>query len=364
MCTRYLPRYKRSRASLSAVLSIFKTVIINLALVHFIYELPLTEATMVSKQLFLLEALASFAWATDLLVPLYASPTLWGPVETAVASNPGLTAKIIINPSSGPGDFPPRQDYLDHAKTLSANKNVQLIGYIHTSDDGGATRCQKPIDDLKADIRKWANWNTISGAGISMHGIFIDEAPFDGNNNCTAYMQDLTSFIKEDASLTFSSPRVVVFNPGTPGTGALKPYFSQTPPPDIIVALETCFTIPSKAITGDACPPSGGYEVYDNEGFGGSIDKYFPFDIGTENYGRAGIIVHGFHDTNGPEANFVADQPTLLAEIKAVVKKGIGAAFFNTMEYNSFDTGPADIGSVAADLTTANANPNKRRFVA
>jgi hypothetical protein len=311
---------------------------------------------------FLLLSLASLSYATDLLVPLYPPPSAWGPVATAVANNPTLTAKIIINPSNGPSVFPPSSDFQTGASTLSSNANVQLIGYVHTSNDLGVTRCQRPVDDVKADIRTWSQWNTLSG--VSIHGIFIDEAPIDGSNNCTAYMQDLTNFIKNDASLLFTSPRIVVFNPGSPGIGGLGQFYTQSPPPDLIVALETCFTVPASVIAGDGCPAAGGYERYDNEGYGGSIDTYLAGNVGVANYPRTAIIVHGFHDTNGPQANLVANASTLLQEILTVRQKNIGAAFFNTMEYMTFNTGPADIGTVAADLAAANQNPPSRRFKA
>lgn len=310
----------------------------------------------------LLSALASLACATDLLVPLYPPPFAWGPVATAVANNPTLTAKIIINPSNGPSIFPPSSDFQTGARTLSSNANVQLLGYVHTSNDLGVTRCQRPVNDVKADIWTWSQWNTLSG--ISIHGIFIDEAPTDASNNCTAYMQDLTNYIKNDPSLLFTSPRIVVFNPGSPGTGGLVQYYTQSPPPDLIVALETCFTVPERAIAGDGCPTTGGYERYDNEGYGGSIDRYLASNVGVANYPRTAIIVHGFHDTNGPDANFIADAPTLLEEIRAVRQRNIGAAFFNTMEYMTFDTGPADIGTVAADLVAAGRNPSSHKLAA
>ncbi|KAI1343770.1 Spherulation-specific family 4-domain-containing protein [Xylariaceae sp. FL0016] len=298
-------------------------------------------------------ALVSLVYATDLLVPLYPPPSEWGPVETAVKNNPSVTAKIIINPSNGP-TASPSDDFRAGTQALSSNANAQLIGYVHTGvvTNGVVVPCERPVDDVKADIRTWSSWVTNE---IIIHGIFIDEAPVDASNNCTAYMQDLTAFIKGDPSLKFASPRIVVFNPGQPGVGGLKAYYAQDPAPDLIVALENCFTTPDKALgfdtTGDDCPPTGGYAIYDKDGYGSSIDTYLSVDVGVDNYPKTAIIVHGFHDTNG---NITASSATLLEEIRTVKQKGIGAVFFNTFAYFQFGTPPADIGSVAADLAAVN----------
>jgi hypothetical protein len=40
--------------------------------------------------------------------------------------------------------------------------------------------------------------------------------------------------------------------------------------------------------------------------------------------------------------------------VKAVVQKGVGAAFFNTAGYHAFVDGPASIGAVAEALREAN----------
>ncbi|KAH6850463.1 Spherulation-specific family 4-domain-containing protein [Chaetomium sp. MPI-CAGE-AT-0009] len=306
----------------------------------------------------LLSALAATASATELLLPLYQFPAnnggAWAPIEAALTANPSLTAKIIINPNNGPGG--PNQgiddpQYEAGTKALAAHANAQLIGYVHTSTDLGATRCNVPWADITAAIRKWATW---VDRGVAIRGIFIDEAPNNSANDCVAYMRNLTTLIRTDAELVarFGPRPVVVFNPG--GTGALQPYYDMDP--DLIVALETCFTVPEHAGEDyDQCPRAGGYERYDHDGVGSSIDNVLFPAVGKANAAHTAVLVHGFHHFNGPSANLSATAAVLQQLVGAVVRRGIGATFFNTRGYHAFEDGPATIGAVAGVLNAANA---------
>ena len=289
--------------------------------------------------------------ATDLLLPLYQYPAssgaVWSPITDALAANPSLTAKIIINPNNGPGTGIDDPQYVAGTQLLAAHANAQLIGYVHTSTDGGATRCSVPWESVAADIRTWSSW---VDKGVPITGIFIDEAPANSNNDCVAYMRNLTDFIRTDAALKFAK-RLVVFNPG--GTGALQPYYDMKP--DLIVALETCFTVPEKAqVLYDQCDPQFVYERYDHDGVGSSIDNVVFPNIGQGNAGATAVLVHGFHDFNGASANFSATEAVLSEMIQGVVARGIAATFFNTAGYHEFEDGPASIGAVARLLSAAN----------
>jgi hypothetical protein len=300
---------------------------------------------------------ATAATATDLLLPLYQFPAnnggAWDPVVTALTANPTLNAKIIINPNNGPGG--PSQgledpQYVAGSQALAALPNVQLIGYVHTSTDFGLTRCNRPWAEITADIRKWSTW---VDAGIAIRGIFVDEAPNNDANDCVAYMQNLTTLIRDDPALQFGAQPVVVFNPG--GTGDLQVYYDMQP--DLIVALETCFTVPEhgEADYDDGCPAVGVYERYDHGGVGSSIDTVLFPSVGEVNAARTAVLVHGFHHFNGPEANLTATEAVLEQLIQGVVDRGIGATFFNTAGYHSFSDGPATIGKVADVLNAANS---------
>ncbi|KAK3315437.1 Spherulation-specific family 4-domain-containing protein [Apodospora peruviana] len=300
------------------------------------------------------------ASATDLFIPLYQYPLpgAWTPINQTLTDNPTLTTKIVINPSNGP-DGLPNSDYAPNTQMLGAHPNAQLLGYIHTAPTPTSPRCTRPYADLVADIRTWSQW--VSDFQIPIRGIFIDEAPTNTANDCVAYMQNLTNFIRDDASLAFPSPRLVVFNPGGIGNPSLQPYYDMNP--DLIVALETCFTdyqfsrgdTPN---TGDQCDPTDRTrERYDHEGYGSSLDRIVFPNIGRQNAARTAILVHGVHDNNGPSANFQASEDVLRNMIQAVVRAGIGATFFNTLGYHNFDEAPGTIQVVARLLREANETP-------
>ena len=304
---------------------------------------------------FLLTLAATVASATDLLLPLYQYPAnngaAWSPITEALTLNKALTAKIIINPNNGPGSGPKEgindPQYVAGAKALTALPNAQLIGYVHTSLDGGATRCTVPYADITAAVKTWTSWVS---AGIAIRGIFVDEAPNDDTNSaCVKYMSDLTAFIR--AQTAFGTKPIVVFNPG--GTGSLQGYYDLQP--DLIVAMETCFVVPERAGEDyDQCPKAGGYERYDHAGVGSSIDTVLLPNVGKTNAPRTAVLVHGFHDYNGAAANLSATAEVLQQLVGAVVKKDIGATFFNTAGYHTFSDGPASIGAVAGLLKAAN----------
>ncbi|KAK3376422.1 Spherulation-specific family 4-domain-containing protein [Lasiosphaeria ovina] len=295
---------------------------------------------------------ASSAAATDLIVPLYQYPldngAVWQPIYDALTSNQNLIAKIIINPDSGPGG--PANGindgwYKTGAQNLASHANAQLFGYVHTSTDGGQTRCSAPYETVVANITRWSDW---VAAGVAIQGIFIDEAPASTANDCVAYMRNLTEFIRTDASLRFPG-RLVIFNPG--GTGDLQPFYDLKP--TLILALETCFIAASADPNYDGC--SGSYERYDHAGFGSSIDAVLLPSIGAANAPATAVVVHGFHGSNGDPANLVADADTLAGVIRAAVARKIGAVFFNTAWYQQFSDAPATIGAVASLLSAANA---------
>ncbi|KAL2162912.1 hypothetical protein VTH06DRAFT_6748 [Thermothelomyces fergusii] len=306
----------------------------------------------------LLSSLAATAAATDVLLPLYQYPAsngaVWDPIKTALAANPSVQATIIINPNNGPGGAGQGIDdpqYVAGTQALAALPNVRLIGYVHTSTDWGATRCNVPLETIRADISKWSTW---VDNGVPISGIFIDEAPADTANDCLNYMQNLTTFIRTDASLHFGgSNAFVVYNPG--GTGpALGEYYDLQP--DLIVAMETCFTAPAYAGGDyDQCPTSGGYVPYDKAGPGSSIDDILFPAVGAANASRTAVLVHGFHDTNGAPANLAASSTVLDQLVGAVVQRGIGATFFNTAGYHTFSDGPASFGAFVSVLASKNA---------
>jgi len=293
---------------------------------------------------------ATVAAATELLIPFYQYPgdngTAWKEVFWSLRNNTDLMHTLVISPGNGPGGATPDDNYAAATEALAGFDNARMIGYVHTSLDAGETRCTRPLDDVKKDINTWFSWTSKAGFKVPIKGIFIDEAPSDSANlDCVAYMRNLTDLIlKADANHT------VVFNPGTVGTG-LKPYYELNA--TFIVAFETCFVTPELArVEFDQCNKQ--WTPYDSQGAGTSVDSVLA-GLGTTarsaKAARTAILVHGFHDTNGPQQ---ATEAVLGPMIREVVDKGIGAAFFNTAGYHTFSTGPASIGAVAKQLSAAN----------
>lgn len=274
--------------------------------------------------------------ATQLLLPLYNVPgtngSAWSSVHNALAANPDVTATIVINVNNGPGDpSSVTTDWIAGGKALASLPNVNLIGYVHS------TLCNRPEAEVTADIASWATWPANYGVDIS--GIFIDETP--NNGSCVEYMRSLTSYARDTASLP-----VVVYNPGFPATPhSLDALYALGP--DFISSLETCFANETNGV--DLC--DGKYTVYDEGGFGSTIDSTLRDWVGVGNYGRTAVLVHGFHGTNGM---FDATLDTLMGMLRAVVARGVGAVVVTTNHWITPDAEPASIGNMVAALATAN----------
>lgn len=109
--------------------------------------------------------------AVDL--PLYSWPIdgAWDEVYRALSDNPQTQFNIIINPDSGPGEYPPNSDYTGGVAKLNSASNAHVYGYLRT----GFT--DRSISDIQADAENYAQWNSHSGEDIHLDGIFVDEAP-------------------------------------------------------------------------------------------------------------------------------------------------------------------------------------------
>jgi len=300
------------------------------------------------RPLHLLPFLPGLSYATtEVLLPLYLYPLpgAWSPIKSAVAAHPDLTFNIVINPNNGPTNAPDG-NYDPETSALGAYPNVKLLGYVHTSTDWGATRCNIPFGDITHDIEVWYNW-TIN-YNIPISGIFVDEAPVNTANGCVNYMQNVTWHIKN----TFGPGAKVVYNPGyTGGSTAIQTFYDLSPGPDLVVAAETCFVTSADAWGSlDECPTGGTYTTYDSAGVGSYIDTYVTPYVGSTRLPKTAVLVHGFHDDNGGTPNIVASSTTLSVLLEAVVNKSIGATFFNTAGYQAFHYTPVDIGTFANAL--------------
>ncbi|KAH8671081.1 Spherulation-specific family 4-domain-containing protein [Xylariales sp. PMI_506] len=286
-------------------------------------------------QLLSFSLLAATTAATEILLPLYNAPgtsgSAWAPVQSAFAANPNVNAKVVINYNSGPGSLSGSDgpDWIAGADSLTSLSNVAVLGYVHCSYG------ERDINDVEADVATWASW---VDQGVEISGIFLDESPSTVNTTIEAYMKAVTAYIRDTEGFDF-----VVYNSGFPSTvGALDPYFALGP--DLIVGLETCFTETTDGV--DLCTPAG-YTIYDQGGYGTTIDGTLDAWIGSEYYSQTAILIHGFHGSNGL---YTASESVLSSELQAIVNRGIGAAVFVSEQWTTPATGPADIGTVATLL--------------
>ncbi|KAF2688139.1 hypothetical protein K458DRAFT_440834 [Lentithecium fluviatile CBS 122367] len=150
----------------------------------------------------------------------------------SIAENPTLNFIVIINPNSGPGSPPwwPNADYVREIRKLNAYANVKTVGYI------GTTYCQKPIEDVYAEISKYAEWSSDRRyPGLGVTGIFFDETPNLHTEAGQTYLESITQRVKETKGVL--EDRMVIHNPGT----AVDPRFAK-PGPDVTTVAETDYT--------------------------------------------------------------------------------------------------------------------------
>lgn len=154
------------------------------------------------------EIVANTDHPTFVILPLYIYPTetAWEGIFKSIQANPNLNFSIVVNPSDGPGAPPyPVPEYITGISQLNAYPNVQLHGYVHTTE---ATRSQI---DVMADIKVYAGWKNYADADIHMAGIFFDEAPSTWTQTAFDYMENVTRYAKTIMGPGFNN---VIFNPG------------------------------------------------------------------------------------------------------------------------------------------------------
>lgn len=182
---------------------------------------------------------------------IYPSPSAWDPLHTAATSHPTLHFDIIINPSSGPGPSPlPDSNYRASLSALKQHSNISIYGYIPV------TWTRRPLDHVKTDIATYASWRT---AGLPVHGIFLDEAPWDPHG--VEYM----SLVAREVRALLGEGAGVWINPGCP---VARAYYDHA---DCVTAFEA------------------GWEGWIAQG--GRLGK--GFDGGREEMGKSAVMVHG-----------------------------------------------------------------------
>ncbi|WOO86363.1 Spherulin-4 [Vanrija pseudolonga] len=159
------------------------------------------------------------------IVPLYIYPLpgSWDPLVLAAKAHPSVQFIAIVNPSSGPGPDPLPDTSCQAAITsLLAVTNISVVGYVHCS------YCARDSAAVKADIDRYAGWETASKGLLRVQGIFIDEAPWnpDLRGHLAAYAHCIRSARLRRAVTATAPPTLeaaapprkgplVIYNPGT-----------------------------------------------------------------------------------------------------------------------------------------------------
>lgn len=79
---------------------------------------------------------------------------------------------------------------------MTAHDNVRVLGYVAT------TYAKRNISSVRNDIETYAAWPTISAnPKLAVRGIFFDETPQQYNASDLAYLEELTSVVKNTPGL-------------------------------------------------------------------------------------------------------------------------------------------------------------------
>lgn len=136
--------------------------------------------------------LALPAHSLFILVPLYLYPDVeastWSNVTAIIAANPRVNWQIIVNPTSGPGTYPPDAGYITGVSKINSYPNALTLGYVDTN----YTRV--PYSKLTSDIDTYARWSSYTNANISISGIFFDDVSNTAASTVYTYYQKASAY--------------------------------------------------------------------------------------------------------------------------------------------------------------------------
>jgi hypothetical protein len=285
-------------------------------------------------------AFAAKAVATGVLLPLYIYPSVqyddnaanWDPVFDAISdpSAQGFPWIVVVDPWSGPGSQQintPTPGYdinyrsgVSQLNKLGLSHPVTTVGYVHLWSDIplGNTSAQ-PEQLVKNNITIWGEWNSYTGANISVQGIFFDEATTD---NYT-YLSDLTSFARS----TLGQGITIVCNPGAVPNIPNEGIYELC---DVVICVENTWS----AYDGQATLNAQGPQT--NQAY----------------ISKAGVLVHTFVGTGG-DGN-MASVDTLRSELHTIKANGTGWTYFTTsIDYGNVTYPPPGIVTFAETFASA-----------
>ncbi|KAL4918811.1 Spherulation-specific family 4 [Aspergillus aurantiobrunneus] len=143
-------------------------------------------------------------------VPLYVypAPGAWDPLVNVISAHRDVNFTVVVNPGSGPGPNPlPDGNYTREIPRLTSHDNVRVLGYVAT------TYARRNISLVRNDIETYAAWPTTSAdPKLAVRGIFFDETPQQYDAENMAYLEDLTSIVRNTPGL--GPDNFVFHNPG------------------------------------------------------------------------------------------------------------------------------------------------------
>ncbi|BGP24693.1 spherulin 4-like cell surface protein [Rhodotorula toruloides] len=166
---------------------------------------------MVALKSLIITALASSAWATKVIVPLYSwNEQCWPELQQAAAANPSQQFVLILNPDSGP-TLDPTDPSMYCVPLLRAKMpSSTIIGYVRT---GFGSRSQTDVSNEITQYKQWSgiNVNATTGQTAKLDGIFFDEVSDSASSTNLKRYQTYASLARNAFGRTGSA---VVFNPG------------------------------------------------------------------------------------------------------------------------------------------------------
>lgn len=114
-----------------------------------------------------------------------------------ISAHPNVNFTVVVNPGSGPGPNPlPDGNYTKEIPRLTAHGNVRVLGYVAT------TYAKRNISSVRNDIETYAAWPTISAnPKLTVRGIFFDETPQQYDEETFAYLEELSTIVRNTLGL-------------------------------------------------------------------------------------------------------------------------------------------------------------------
>ncbi|TLD09042.1 uncharacterized protein PgNI_07800 [Pyricularia grisea] len=264
---------------------------------------------------------ATAAAALDILVPLYIYPSTvwndnaseWQSLLSTVRAHRAVNFDVIVNADSGPGADLADVNYAAGIGLLNAEPNVRTLAYVHCDYGRIAT------DAVVANATLWRS----IGGGAGLDGLFFDETPnvHPWSSVCSEQAGCTTAeYMAHLARRTRAAGYgYLVYNVGQQVAQANEAAYLRDA--DQIIAFEQSWDVYKATQPLVAGLPGSGAGAA----------------------GKSNIMVHHFDGTLGE----------LEAEVRRIAAEPrVGSVWFTTIEYQTYDTPPANAENLARIIET------------